>query len=359
MKKLLTFVLLLASASAFADEGMWMPQQVPQLAEHLKKMGLKLDPNQLSDLTGFPMNAIVSTGGCSASFVSPQGLIVTNHHCVYGYLQYNSSAEKNLIAQGFLAKTMAEEPQASPDARVFVTTAIEDVTTKILDGLEKKKMTDVDRFKTIDRRVKEMVSECEKPGGVRCRIASFFEGTQFLKTTQMEIRDVRLVYAPPDGIGTFGGETDNWMWPRHTGDFGYIRAYVGKDGKPADFSKDNVPFQPKHYLKVATGDFDPGDLMMVIGYPGTTFRYKTAAETRNAQEFEYPTSIRYRRDLIAILDAQGAKDKGVAIKNATRIRGLANYLKKYEGTLEGFKKGDLVGRRVEEEAKLATLHAND
>lgn len=342
----------------FAEEGMWMPQQIPLLGEKLIEKGLELDPSQLADLTGFPMGAIVSTGGCSASFVSPKGLIATNHHCVYGSLQYNSTPEQNLLRDGFLAANMSKEIPAGPGSRVYVTTAIDDVTKEMLGALSAG-LSDIDRQKELDRREKAIVAECEEPGDVRCRVASFFEGTLYLKTTQLEIRDVRLVYAPAEGIGIFGGEIDNWMWPRHTGDFGFYRAYVGPDGRPADYSKENVPFEPEHFLRISTSDLDPGDLVLVAGYPGVTRRYETAAEVRENVEFAFPTSIRYRKALMSILEEQGANDPDIAIKNASRIRGLANYLKKYEGTLDAFRERKLLRERLAEEERMKSVFEGD
>jgi len=356
--RIAAFALAALSSRLFAGEGMWMPEQVPQLAPELTKMGLKLDPRKLADLTGDPMGAIVSLGGCSASFVSPKGLIVTNHHCVYNYLQFNSSPDRDLIEKGFLAKTMAEEITAAPDARVWVTTSIEDVTDRVLPRAGEK-LSDLERYDRVERRRKELVRDCEKAGGVRCTVPSFFEGSRFWRIQQLEIRDVRLVYAPPRGIGNYGGEVDNWMWPRHTGDFGFLRAYVGPDGRPADFAAANVPYRPKHFLKVSTADVDPGDLMMTIGYPGKTYRYELASEVREARDFDLPTSIRYRKELIRILEDAGKADKDVDIRNAARVRSLLNYLKKYEGTLEAFEKGKLIDRRTAEEKELASLVAND
>ena len=354
----ITGVVFFAASHLLSDEGMWMPQQIPQLAPELVKMGLELDPQKLADLTGDPMGAIVSLGGCSASFVSPQGLIVTNHHCVYSYLQFNSTPEKNLIENGFLAKTLAEEVPAAPDARVWVTTSIEDVTSQVLPK-PAEKLSDLERYRRVERRRKELVRECEREGGLRCTVPSFFEGSKFWRVKQLEIRDVRLVYAPARAIGNYGGEVDNWMWPRHTGDFGFLRAYVAPDGKPSDFARENVPYRPKHVLKVSTADFDPGDFMMVIGYPGRTYRYELADEVREAQEFDLPTSIRYRRELIRILEDAGRSNKDVSIRNAARLRGLLNYLKKYEGTIDAFEKGNLIERRRAEEKEVAGLVAGD
>ena len=338
MKFARVLVALVFATSALADSGMWMPQQIPALGPELKKLGLQLDPNSFADLTGFPMGAVVSLGGCTASFVSPEGLIATNHHCVYGSLVFNSTPENDIVRNGFLAKTKADEIQASPDARVYVTTKIEDVTDKILAAFPKK-TTDSDRAKLITRRRREMVNECEKPGGLSCQVASFFDGAQYLKITRMEIRDVRLVYAPALGVGNFGDEIDNWMWPRHTGDFGFYRAYVGKDGKPADFSKENVPYQPKHHLKLSTRNLNEGDLILIAGYPGVTHRHETALEVEGAQQFDMPTSIRYRTMLRDVLQERGKGNRAIALKNASRISGLENTLKKHTGALEAFERG--------------------
>ena len=349
--------LLAVPMIAVADDGMWMPQQVPALADELKKLGLQLDPNQFTDLTAFPMGAIVSLGGCSASFVSPEGLVATNHHCVAGALQYNSTKENDLLKNGFLAKEKSQEIEASPGGRMFVTTNIDDVTKQILAPFPAK-TSDAERARTITRRRRQMIEECEKGGSKRCSISSFFEGGQYLKMTQMEIRDVRLVYAPALGVGNFGDEIDNWMWPRHTGDFGFLRAYVGPDGKPADFSKNNVPYQPKHWLKISTRNLNPDDLVIVIGTPGVTKRHVTLSEVEAAEEFELPTSVRYRTMLADVLRAAGKDDRDIALKNASRIAGLENYLKKHTGTLEAFERGSYVAaKKRQDEQSHAMLDA--
>jgi hypothetical protein len=357
---LLSLLALLAAPGAAlrAAEGMWLPEQTSALAPELRRLGLEMDPARLADFSGDPMRAIASLGGCSASFVSATGLIVTNHHCVYGYLQYNSTGSKNLLETGFLARTPAEEIPASPDARVWVTVAMDDVTSAVLPprGAE---LSDRERFRRVERRRKEIVRDCERERGVRCLVPEFSEGARYLRVKQEEIRDVRLVYAPPRGIGNYGGEVDNWMWPRHTGDFGFLRAYVGPDGKAADAAPENVPYRPRHFLKVSTADLSPGDLAVVIGYPGKTYRYRLAEEVRDAQEFDLPTSIRYRRALMALLEEAGRGGREIAIKNASRIRSLANYLKKHEGTLEAFARGGLLARRTDEEKRLAALSASD
>jgi hypothetical protein len=344
-------ILCLFSVSAFAGEGMWMPDQVQLFSEQLGVLGLKLDPASFSDLTGFPMGAVISLGGCTASFVSPQGLVVTNHHCAFGSIQHNSTPENDLITNGFLAKTMGEELQASPGSRVYVTTAIEDVTEQVLGKIDPK-LSDAKRYDVIESRTKKMIADCEKPGDVRCRVASFFSGAQYMKTTQLEIRDVRLVYAPARGIGNFGDEIDNFMWPRHVGDFSFYRAYVGPDGRPADYSADNKPYQPKHFLKVTTKDMNDGDLVIVAGYPGRTSRYLTAAEFAYQYETRYPKSITYFKDLIDLMADRGRDSKEARILLASREAGYENALKNYQGTLDGMKRYDMLGTKKKQTAEL-------
>lgn len=351
-------ICLLLALPLVADEGMWMPQQIPQLAEELKALGLEVPAEAFADLTGHPMGAIISLGGCSASFVSPQGLIVTNHHCAFGAIQFNSTEERDLITTGFLARSLDEELPAGPGSRVFVTTGIEDVTEPITSGIPAT-LSDLERFDIIDRRQKEMIAACEQQEGVRCRVASFFDGLQYQKITQMEIRDVRLVYAPALGIGEFGGDEDNWMWPRHTGDWSFYRAYVGTDGQPADHAKENVPYRPEHFLKVSTEGVDDGDLVMVAGYPGRTYRYRIADEVLNAQEYSYPTMIRYARRFIELLEEAGGSDKDVQIKNASRIKGYENVLKNNEGMLVGFRNVGLVDLTRQRERNLEAFLRQD
>jgi hypothetical protein len=340
VKKLLTAMLFLAAATASAGEGMWMPQQLPQLAAELQKAGAKFDASRLADLTGDPMGAVISLGGCTASFVSPDGLIVTNHHCAFGATQYNSTAERDLITNGFLAKTRAEELPAGPGQHVFVTTKIEDVTSRVTGNLPAK-LSDADRARELERRQNDLTAECEKPGGVRCRVASFFEGSQYLRTTQLDLTDVRLVYTPANRVGDFGGDIDNFEWPRHAGDFSFLRAY-----------QNGQPYKPAHWLKVSTDGINEGDFVLVAGYPGRTYRYKTADEVQNYRDFIYPTAIRYYTELIGLLEAQGKGNRDVQIRNASRIKSLNNSLKNFQSVNEGFIKDRIVESRLAREAKM-------
>ena len=337
-------------SSAHAVEGMWQPAQLPTIANDLKQHGLQLDPNSLTDLTAHPMGAIVSLGGCTASFVSPEGLIVTNHHCGYGALQYNSTAEKNLIEDGFLAHNFGEELPGSPDMRVFVTEEIRDVTAQITAGLSED-MAPLDRYNAIQNAIKEQVKGCESDG-YRCDVYTFHGGYSYQLIKQMEIKDVRLVYAPPESIGKFGGDIDNWMWPRHTGDFSYLRAYVSKDGKSAPYSKDNVPYQPKHVIKLNPQGLEQGDYVMVVGYPGRTNRYRLADEVQAAIDWQYPTQIGLYQQSLATI-AEGAKaNPEVGVKYASLVAGLNNYLKNFGGQLEGLRRADAVAVKQKQEADL-------
>lgn len=356
----ITVVLVAALCAALplaADEGMWMPQQIPDLAPRLKELGFTGDAKIWADLTGFPMNAVISLGGCSASFISPDGLIATNHHCVQGSLQYNSTPEKNLIVDGYLARTREEELSNGPGSRVWVTVAVKEVTAEVTGKIDPK-ITDRLRYEVIERRIKERTAACEKDG-LRCRIASFFEGLRYFEIAQLEIDDVRLVYAPPQGIGNYGGEADNWQWPRHTGDFSFYRAYVGKDGKPAAYSKENVPYKPKHFLKVSPKGASPGELIFVAGYPGRTQRHETYAEVKERTDWALPRYVRRNREMIAILEATTKGQKELEIKAEPRMRGLLNGMKKNEGVLEGLLKGGILARKEAQQKELDAWIAAD
>ncbi len=335
---------------AVAGEGMWVPQQLPEIAGPLKKAGLQLSPEQLANLTGDPMGAVVALGGCTASFVSPQGLVVTNHHCAYGAIQLNSTAEKNLIKDGFNAATFADEPSAGPNARIYVLDDIKDVTAEARAAIAAAGNDALARTRALEAFEKKLVADCEAEPGFRCRLYSFSGGNTYRLFKNLEIKDVRLAYAPPGSVGKFGGDIDNWMWPRHTGDFSFYRAYVGKDGKPAAFSKDNVPYQPKHWLKFADKPLGAGDFVMVAGYPGSTNRYALATEFDNTAAWTYPTVARHYKALIAMVEAAGKTNPDIAVKYASSMAGWNNTSKNFEGQLEGFKRIDAAGQKHAEEA---------
>lgn len=352
MKKTTILLLAMASTLATADEGMWQPHQLPSIASELTQAGLKLNPNDLTDLTGFPMGAIVSLGGCTASFVSDKGLVASNHHCVYGSIQYNSTAENNLLANGFLAKTFDEELPATPGSRIYVTEEINDVTT-LIKGSITENMSGSERYKAIDKNSKTLVAECESDDKYRCSVVNFHGGLEYYLFKQLTIRDVRLVHAPASSVGKYGGDVDNWMWPRHTGDYGFYRAYVGKDGQPADFSKDNVPYEPKHHLKVNKSSVDEGDYIMVLGYPGRTNRYRTALEVENQFTWTYPNAKDYREELIDLIHNESAPESEARIKYESTLAGLANYAKNYGSMIKSYNKGTTLTRKQQLEQDLS------
>jgi V8-like Glu-specific endopeptidase len=333
---------------------MWMPTQMGEErhAAQLKILGYALDPKTMADPTSYPLGAVVSLGGCSASFVSPEGLIITNHHCVTRALQLNSTPKENLIEDGHVAKTRADERSNGPSSRVFVTRSFRDVTAKVREGIDSIK-GDLARYKKMEAQTKQLIADCEKGRPeIRCNVGSFFGGAQYYLIEQLEIRDVRLVYAPDGGVGNFGGEVDNWRWPRHSGDFAFLRAYVGKDGKPADYSPENVPYRPPHHLKLASKPLGEGDFVFVAGYPGTTNRLRTAAEVKEAVTWKYPRQISLYVEAIAILEGQAKESPERAIKAQPLIRGLGNGLTKTRGLVDGLVKGGLAGQKEKLEADL-------
>ncbi len=350
MKKAL-LALAVASSGLMADEGMWMPQQMPEISKQLTAAGLKIDPNNLTSLTEFPLGAIISLGNCTASFVSPNGLAVTNHHCAYGSIQFNSKPERNLLHDGFLAKTFEEELPAAPGSRIYVTTDVTDVSSTVIDKATNK-LTGKKRNDAIEANRKKIVAECEKDVGHRCDVYTYFGGLKFYLIKQMEVRDVRLVHAPAEGVGKFGGDTDNWMWPRQTGDYSFYRAYVGKDGKPADFSKDNVPYQPKHHLRLATDPLNEGDFVMVTGYPGRTNRHRLPSEVAFMFGWRYPAMHKTINDILDIIANETKDRKDAEIKYASTVASLNNSEKNFEGQLEGFKKSGLQKIKDEQHAGL-------
>jgi hypothetical protein len=337
------------SSAAFAEEGMWLPNQTPGIAAELRAAGLQIDPAKLGDLNAAPLNAIVSLGGCSASFVSPDGLVVTNHHCVYDSIQYNSKPEADYLKNGFLAKTNADELGATPGTRIYVIEDLRDVTAAMTRGLTAT-MSGLAKYNLLDANRKALIAACEKQASRRCDVRAYFGGATYYLQQQLEIKDVRLVYAPATGVGAFGGETDNWMWPRHTGDWGFYRAYVAPDGSSASYNKVNVPYHPKSFLKVAKDGVKDGDFVMVSGFPGSTNRHATAAEARFSFEAFTPFYQKYLSDYSDLIARVTAGDAAATIKYASIIRSADNYKKETLGEIAGAEAIDLNGRKGAQEA---------
>ena len=344
------FVAAIASpAPAHAGEGMWVPQQLPEISQPLKRAGLKLKPEQLADLTGDPLGAVVSLGGCTASFVSPQGLVATNHHCAYGAIQLNSTPENNLMRDGFYAAAIGDEISAGPTSRIYALESIEDVTDRVQAAVAAAPDA-LGRTNALDAIEKSLVAACEAEAGYRCRLYSFAGGNTYRLFRNLEIQDVRLVYAPQGSVGAYGGEVDNWMWPRHTGDFAFYRAYVGKDGKPAPFAEDNVPYQPKQWLRFADEPLREGDFVMVAGYPGRTARYALASEFRDTQDWQYPTIVRHYKAMQKMVAEAGKANPDIEVKYASTMRGWENVYKNYDSQLAGFERTGSMAIKEQQEA---------
>ncbi|RZQ51664.1 dipeptidyl-peptidase 7 [Pseudoalteromonas phenolica] len=351
IKALTATIVLAASNFAIADEGMWQPHQLPELESVLKQKGLEIDVKSISKLTEFPMNAVISLGGCTASFVSPKGLVVTNHHCAYGSIQYNSTTDNNILENGFLAKTPSEDLPAAPGSRVYVTEEVTDVTTKVnqgTDGLSGKA-----RYEAIDKNRKALVAECEADGSYRCNVYTFHGGLEYYLIKSLEIKDVRLAYTPAMGVGKYGGDIDNWMWPRHTGDFAFYRAYVGKDGKPAEYSKDNVPFASDSFLSVSAKGVQEGDFVMVTGYPGRTNRYRIATEVDYVFNTAYPLARKHNSKYVELIEENAPEGSQARIAYESTIAGYNNYIKNYGSMIESFNKGSMYSRKQQFEKDLA------
>ncbi|KAB8055412.1 S46 family peptidase [Janthinobacterium rivuli] len=352
----LPVALLGAFAGAHADEGQWQPHQLPQLKAELKRVGIEIPAEKLADLSKHPMSAIVSLGGCSAAFVSDAGLVVTNHHCAYGAIQRNSTPEHNYITNGFLAKTRASELPGGPNSLVYVTDKVENVSERVLKGLTAD-MSGRARHEAVEKRVKDLIAECETDKMYRCSVPAFHRGLEYYRIRQMMIRDVRLVYAPSDKIGNFGGDIDNYEWPRHTGDYSFLRAYVGKDGRPADPSPDNVPYQSKDFLVVSAEGLKAGDGILLAGYPGRTSRYKLPAEIRFARDTAFPLKVsELQADLAVMADAtQG--DAAAAVRYASVVKSINNVLKKTQGLLDGFARKDIAAIKDVQDAEFRAWYA--
>lgn len=352
----LPVALLGAFAGAHADEGQWQPHQLPQLKAELKRVGIEIPAEKLADLSKHPMSAIVSLGGCSASFVSDAGLVVTNHHCAYGAIQRNSTPEHNYITDGFLAKTRDAELPGGPNSLVYVTDKVENVSERVLKGLSAQ-MSGRERHEAVEKRIKDLIAECETDKMYRCSVPAFHRGLEYYRIRQMMIRDVRLVYAPSDKIGNFGGDVDNYEWPRHTGDYSFLRAYVGKDGRPADPSPDNVPYKSKDFLVVSAEGIKAGDGILLAGYPGRTSRYKLPAEIRYARDDAFPLKVaELQADLAVMADATKG-DASAAVRYASVVKSINNVLKKTQGLLDGFARKDIAAIKDGQDAQFRAWYA--
>ena len=337
---------IFAAFNLFADDGMWMPHQMKML--NLQQQGLKMNPADLFKEDGTAlMSAVVSLGGGSGEFVSDRGLILTNHHVAFGAIQRASDPEHDYISDGFLARTISEEiPAQGYIADVLM--GYEEVTDRVVSAVDDD-MSYLERYKAFENRIKEIVAEAEAGSeDLRCNVANMYSGNQYYLFKFKRLKDVRLVYAPPRDLGNFGGDEDNWMWPRHTGDFAFLRAYVSPENEGVEFDENNVPYQPRSHFKISLEGVQEGDFTFVMGYPGRTYRNYTLAELKQDMQ-RMEQGIAEREEIIAFLENASKKSKAVEIKYAGRIKGLNNGLKNFQGKLEGIQKVGLLEKKQTQE----------
>lgn len=354
---MLHLLVLAGLTPALAFEGMFPPSELSTLpAQEAKKLE-GIDVATWSDPLGSPLGSVVQLQGCSASFVSPDGLIVTNHHCAVSYLTQARREGENLIGDGFYAPTQADERSAGASARVWITQSLADVTPSVVAGISAK-TSDVDRALKIEANTKKLIASCEKPGGLRCKVASFYEGRHYTLVTQVELRDLRLVYVPPDAIGNYGDEVDNWHWPRHAGDFAFLRAYATADGKPADYAATNVPYKPAHHLEIGAGPTQDG-LIAIAGYPGTTGRWRTSAEVIEDAKFTLPLGKSEMDWALEMWETVSRSGPDARARLASGASSFSNYSSKYQGILESYARTHVVEKIAARDANLDAWVAAD
>jgi hypothetical protein len=350
----------LMSLMARADEGMWIPSLLKQLNESdMKAKGLRLTAEDIYSINKSSLkDAIVHFGGgCTAEVISKNGLILTNHHCGYGQIQYHSSLENDYLKNGFWAKNHAEELR-NPGLKATFIVRIEDVTKKVLEGL-KADATDAERDLHIAEKSKEIAAESVKGTHYDASVKPFFYGNEFYMIVTETFNDVRLVGAPPSSIGKFGGDTDNWMWPRHTGDFSMFRIYAGKDNMPAEISDENIPFTPRHSLPISIDGVKENDFTMVYGFPGRTEQYLTSWAVDYVMTKANPARIKMRETSLSIIDANMRKSDLVRIQYAAKQSRISNAYKKWIGQNRGLQRLDAITKKQNEEKAFTAAVASN
>jgi len=343
-------------AAAAADEGMWPVSEIGKLG--LRSQGLEIPPEAIYGPRGLSLIYGIVQLGATGSFVSADGLIITNHHVAFGAAQAASTTEHDYLRDGFLARTRDREIEAK-GMTARITESFRDVSREVL-GAVKPGLDPAARTKAVERKIKAIVAEAEKANpGKRAEVAEMFAGKTYLLFLYTHLRDIRLVYVPPRSIGEFGGEEDNWMWPRHTGDFSFLRAYVAPDGSPTEFAPRNVPYRPKVVLKVAPEGVRENDFVFLLGYPGRTYRHSSASFLAYEEDVRMPYVADWYARQIDLMESLGADDPAVALKLSARVKGLANTMKNYRGKLKGMKRAGIVERKREEERALGRYIESD
>ncbi len=349
MKKILA-ILVLATLSlpSFADEGMWIPMLLQRNEAAMQKAGMHITAQDIYDINHASLkDAILLFGsGCTGEFVSDEGLVLTNHHCGYSYIVKHSSVEHDYLTHGFWAMSRDQEIPC-PGLSVTRLVRMEDVTAQVLEGVTDE-TTEADREKIVAKNIAAITAKAVEGTHYKAIIKPFYYGNQYFMYVNEVFTDVRLVGAPPSNIGKFGGDTDNWMWPRHTGDFSMFRVYAN-DGKPADFSKENTPYRPLKHLEISLKGIDEGDFTFVFGYPGTTRRYVTHDAVDLAANVENPIRIALRDIRLAHYNAAMQQSPAQRLKYASRVASIANGWKKWQGESLGIERLHGVEQKMEQE----------
>lgn len=352
MKLIKIFLLFFVVQLHAQQGGMWIPSLLKGMNEkEMKSLGMKMSAEDIYSVNNSSlMNAVPHfNGGCTSEVISAQGLLLTNHHCGYSQIQSHSTVENDYLTDGFWAKKMEDElPNKNLNATFII--RIEDVTTKVLEGTMGI-TSEVEKQKKIQQNIGILTSTLPKESWQENKIRTFYEGNQYMLFVTETFNDVRLVGTPPSSIGKFGSDTDNWVWPRHTGDFALFRIYADKNNRPADYSKDNVPYKPKHFLPISLDGVAEGDFTLVFGYPGRTTEYLPAVAIEQIVNDLNPARISIREAALKVQDGFMRKDPAIKIQYASKYAGVANYWKKWIGETQGIKKSNAIAiKRNEEKA---------
>lgn len=351
MKKyLIVLFVSFVSLQAIADEGMWLLMNIHRMNyEDMKKKGLQLTPEQIYDVNNSSLkDAIVSLGGfCTGEIISPQGLMLTNHHCAFDAIQSHSTVEHDYLTDGFWAKNKSEELPV-PGLFASFLVRMENVTDPVLNGV-KDDMSEDDRDAVIKKNISKIRKDAVEGTHYTTELKSFYDGNEYYLFVYEVFNDVRLVGAPPSAIGKFGGDTDNWMWPRHTGDFGMFRVYANKNNEPAEYSTDNVPYKPKHHLPISLNGVEEGDYAMILGFPGSTDRYLSSYGVKNAIEKDQPSRVKIRAKRLELMKEDMNQSDAVRIQYASNYAQISNYWKYFIGQTRGLKRLNVYDKKKAEE----------
>ena len=350
MKFLKLFLILFVFQTQAQQGGMWIPSLLKGMNEtEMKNLGMKMSIKDIYDVNQSSMKDAVPhfNGGCTSEVISPKGLILTNHHCGFSQIQSHSTVDKDYLANGFWAYKMEEE---LPNEGLTVTfmVKIEDVTTQVLEGTSALN-TESEKLKKIQENISRLSTSLPKESWQENKIRTFYEGNQYILFVTETFSDVRLVGAPPSSIGKFGSDTDNWIWPRHTGDFSLFRIYADKNNRPAKYSKDNVPYTPKHFLPISLDGVAEDDFTLVFGYPGKTNEYLPSVAIEQIVNELNPAKIEIRDKALKVADGFMRKDNAIKIQYASKYASIANYWKKWIGETQGLKKSNAVAVKKDAE----------